>query len=38
MITVTQGGVISNIGCFSIAGTFEPTGTNNTFLGTPNEV
>ncbi len=38
MITVTQGGVISNIGCFSIAGAFEPTGTNNTFLGTPNQV
>lgn len=37
MITVTQGGVISNVGCFSVAGTFEPSGTNNTFLGTPNE-
>lgn len=38
MITVTQGGVISNVACFSVAGTFEPTGTNNTFLGTPNQV
>ena len=38
LITVSAGGVITNVGCFSIAGTFEPIATNSTFIGTPNQI
>ena len=38
LITVSAGGVITNVGCFSISGTFEPVATNSTFIGTANEI